>query len=139
VNGATIERHFAELTALWTGQLLRDIGGGFADHPFLNAGAQGTADGMRGGFDLTEVNGSTCPPLGGLEIGSRLCRMPHQLVQFFPKGLDIIVHDQFSQFHTPGERFPACLHASHFNRSTANSPIDVFRPAKAHAKADMHP
>jgi hypothetical protein len=139
INGATIKLDFAQRAAVGTGQLLRNVGNGFPHHALLNAGAQGASDGMSRGFDLAEVNGSASPPFGGLEVGCRFRRLSHQSVQFLFEGLDFVVHDQCSVFRALGDRFPARLHASHFNRNIANSPIDLSVPFEARAKADMHP
>jgi hypothetical protein len=130
LNGAAVKLHLAKLAALGTGQLGGNVGHGLPNHPLLNAAAQRTTHGMRGGFDLTEMNGAARPPFGGLKVRRRLRRLTHQSVQFFLQCFDFSVHDAVSELNNPGERFPARLHASHFNRCKAISPIDVLQTKK---------
>ena len=139
VNGATVELGLAHRAAVWARQFLWHVGNGFPHHALLNPRAQSASNRMSGGLDPAEMNGTASTPFGGLEVGRRLRRLPHQSVQFLLERLNLVVHDSSSQCIIPGTRFPAQPYASYFNRQTAKSPIDVFQSRKTATKADMHP
>lgn len=93
MNRTAVKLDLAECAAVGTGQFRRDVGGSFPYHPFLDPRAQGTPDGMSIAFDLAEMNRPAAPSFGGLEVGRRLCRLPHQPLQFLPQGFDPVVHE----------------------------------------------